>query len=275
MMNVVTYGMVVQGSRTLLYRTCLMGLDMRSPGKALAGAAAPTLPEIANLEYHLDAALGITLVGDDVDVWADQSGNGHDATDATSKRPLYIAADANLNNKPSVQFDRSNSELLRIASTAGFNSALTIFLVVYLPAPSVDYEGIFSQNQNFNPYWSQTTWVMRTGTPALLCQANDNAQTPVDHSSNQTFPLSAMLTTTFDTNGAELFKSFIGETEIGSTSLTGVLGTANFNVDIGYGNVPDYVYGDSNIAEIIAYTRELTTEERQSVWDYLKSKYAL
>lgn len=56
--------------------------------------------------------LGITLATG-VSAWADQSGNAHHFTQATGgAQPLYTAADATLNNRPSITADGVNDTLL-------------------------------------------------------------------------------------------------------------------------------------------------------------------
>lgn len=54
----------------------------------------------------LDAAQGITLNGSNVSGWADQSGQGNDATQGTAAdQPGWISIDGNFNSQPSVSAD--------------------------------------------------------------------------------------------------------------------------------------------------------------------------
>ena len=69
----------------------------------------PFVPtDIAGCQLWLKADAGITKDGSDyVSVWADQSGNGNDAVQATgASQPLWV--DGQLNGEPVLRFDGSN-----------------------------------------------------------------------------------------------------------------------------------------------------------------------
>lgn len=76
--------------------------------------------EISGLVAWFDAGVGITLNGSRVSGWADQSGTGDAnknlAQGTAANQPLYTVADANLNGKPSVTFAKSRPD--RLASGA-------------------------------------------------------------------------------------------------------------------------------------------------------------
>src|SRR5216683_2644309 len=68
-----------------------------------AGAGAQTLPS-SGLQLWLKADAGVTLNGSTVSQWADQSGSGYNASQATtSKQPLLVSSV--LNGKSVVRFD--------------------------------------------------------------------------------------------------------------------------------------------------------------------------
>jgi len=76
--------------------------------------------DISNLIVDYDASLGITLNGDDVSDWDDQSGNSNDLAQTTaSKQPLFIASDSDFNNNPSLSFDALTFEELNRATFTG------------------------------------------------------------------------------------------------------------------------------------------------------------
>lgn len=67
---------------------------------------------LPNLKLWLRADLGVTLNGSNVSTWADQSGNGNNVTQGTAnKQPLYVASDANIRNKPVLDFDGVRHQL--------------------------------------------------------------------------------------------------------------------------------------------------------------------
>ncbi len=79
--------------------------------------------------FYLRADLEIGLNGADVDTWGDSGTVGNDFTFATA-RPLFIAADAGLNNRPAVQSDGVSERLQRATlSWGGSVSAFTWWIV--------------------------------------------------------------------------------------------------------------------------------------------------
>ncbi len=93
--------------------------------------SAPFSPtDIAGCVLWLKADAGITMDGANrVSVWADQSGNSNDATQATGARqPLYVAADADFNSFATVEFDQTRylpTPSIDLTSDAGFTIVLT------------------------------------------------------------------------------------------------------------------------------------------------------
>lgn len=105
---------------------------LSAPALTLKTALPPRDPsEIASLALWLKADSLSLADGDPVATWADQSGNGLDATEADSaKRPVYKASI--LNGQPVVRFDGSNDRLV-IADGGALNFAgvaeYTMFVV--------------------------------------------------------------------------------------------------------------------------------------------------
>lgn len=78
-----------------------------------------TLITSTSVTQWIRADLGITLATG-VSAWNDQSGNGHHFAQATgSQQPAYSAADATLNNRPTVTGDGSNDTLTNGTITNG------------------------------------------------------------------------------------------------------------------------------------------------------------
>lgn len=75
----------------------------------------------SSLELWLRADMGVTLNGSTVSAWADQSGNGRNATQGTAaNQPTYVTGDPLLGNQASLDFDGTNDTI----ATAAFGSAV-------------------------------------------------------------------------------------------------------------------------------------------------------
>jgi hypothetical protein len=123
-------------------RKFISGSAAVAAGSALAGPVGFRLPgaawtprSIASLQLWLDASQITGLNdGDAVTTWADLSGNGNDATQATgSKKPTYQTNE--LNGRPVVRFDGVDDW---VESPLSFSSDfLTVFAVVKRGAGNV------------------------------------------------------------------------------------------------------------------------------------------
>lgn len=81
-------------------------------GEAAGGGVLWNPTMISGCKVWLRADKGVTLNGSNVSSWADQSGNGHNAVQATAaKQPAYSAS--GLNSRPGITFDGSD-DCLRI-----------------------------------------------------------------------------------------------------------------------------------------------------------------
>lgn len=71
---------------------------------------------LTNVRLWVRADLGVTLVGADVDVWADQSGAGNDLSAAApGARPLFVANGFNGGAQPYVEFDGVTEYIRNVA----------------------------------------------------------------------------------------------------------------------------------------------------------------
>lgn len=107
------------------------GAGRRGGGGGLAWS--PSASTLTNLRGWYRADLGITLVGADVDAWADQSGIGNHLTaPGAGNRPLYVASDATLGSRPVVETDGVAEYLTKAAFSWGAAfSAFTFSFIGY------------------------------------------------------------------------------------------------------------------------------------------------
>ncbi len=99
---------------------------------------------VGNPIVMLDAAMGITLNGADVSNWADQSGNGNDASQGTAAdQPLFNASDADFNNQPSVEGDGVSEFLDSANFTQGDQTQPNTIFVVYKFGDNVSFQTLY------------------------------------------------------------------------------------------------------------------------------------
>ena len=227
-------------------------------------------PVTSGLVFHLDATTLSLSENDPVSTWADQSGLGRDATQATStRRPRYHADTGD--GLPGVEFDGTDDYLE--ASTAQFVNATdgtwTAFAAVYpLRASSSTNDNILSSDTGSSPRVAQ--FLRLTATEQLQAIAFNTGGTA--YTDGQT--------------GVTLHKRFVLEAVRDATSvLAGVDGTAtastatagtpqNGSQVLAVGARPDpSSYFAGWIHEVLLYNRALTSTERDDVRDYLAAKW--
>src|ERR1022692_243607 len=94
-------------------------------------------PPTGNLQLWLKADAGVSTDGTNgVTVWADQSGNArHAVLPGGAAAPIFIASDAGLGGKPSVQFNPG--QFMQLTNILDIVGDLSSFVVVKLHAQAV------------------------------------------------------------------------------------------------------------------------------------------
>jgi len=228
-----------------------------SPSITITAASfSPT--DLSSLSIWLKADAGVTASGSNVTAWADQSGNGNNAT-AYSNPQLVASA---LNSKPVISFDGTTSYASFPISLSAETSR-TIFIVGKYNNLSRGQEGLialgfgesFDLGYVFREAETGNTYYYTPGqiaAPTLTSVANYHIAT-INHISGGS---SAMgINGTFGNTG-EISLSQINQ---------GLIAKRN----------NDGEYGSVNIAEIIIYNRELNSTEQGQVQSYLNTKYAI
>jgi hypothetical protein len=229
-------------------------------------------PSLTGLAMWLKADAGVTKNGNYVAGWADQSGNGAGASQATvARQPLFVGSA--VNGKPALQFDGADDYMDFTLPVSGL-SEMTIVVVssarteldgsifgsyrspiywgdqrntgigaVYLTPLSPEVQFRFGGTQAYGKYvrpaklgtgWSATTAVKQSGDERLYV------------------------------NGTQVVSLSGKPATISGVPSLGSLGRG-FN-SVGY---------IGQIAEVLVYNRALTDTERQALDAYLKSKYGL
>ena len=240
-----------------------LGLGVQTIRKAGGGAAIPQ----SGLSLWLKADAGVTLSGSNVTAWADQSGNGNNATSPDSY-PTFVSS--SINSKPAISFNGNDSWMQIPQNSIGDNGNISIFIVMNYTS------GYIFLNKGDAASFEATSWELSTITGFGFVDTNDGDPiwntVPVSPATN-----TPLLLEGFSTDG-ESQLAFNG-TDSGSPSGTNV-GFNNISQYIGIGGGGDGGGNqgnplDAKIAEIIIYNRQVTTPERQQVEAYLNTKYAI
>jgi hypothetical protein len=197
-----------------------------------------------------------------VQQWSDRSGNGRDFTqDVTNSQPTYTAT---LNGKRVISFNGSSNQLNNLTNIISIAN-VTIFAVGQRNAG------------NFGGYiTSMDSSVGGDITPALLINSTnvalrgDNGTVATGSSGGFTGP--AVITGVVTNYAPSIYVagSFVQSQAAGGTSTPSSSKTAIGTYRIAAGN-----YLNGYIAEIICYSRALSTTERQTVERYLGKKWGL
>ncbi|HQQ98846.1 MAG TPA: T9SS type A sorting domain-containing protein, partial [Cyclobacteriaceae bacterium] len=223
----------------------------------------------ANLRLWLKGNTGVT--GSPVSSWADQSGSGFSAAQATvAFRPAVIANRLNFN--PAVQFDGINDQLVitnGILANATYTN-INIFAIVRtnsISASSVFLETLPAGNRlNAHIPWTDNSLYWDAGST----NANQRISTPWVSSVNQSYLWSLTASTTATASGArqDVYRNgLILANDNTMTSFTG--GSNNFSVGNGFG------FFNGELSELVVYTGALTAAQLNRIHSYLALKYGI
>ena len=250
---------------TYYYQVRAMNLNTWSPysneTNATTLAAGASVP-LGSLSLWLKADAGLVQgsTNTPVDLWADQSGNGNNASQtAVANQPSWIPG--TINGLPVVRFNGSNSFVNLPGFLTGMPQA-EVFVVLKVAATNVAH-GLWNfggSGSGYNQVYTGaggyiqedfgSTSYYNLGTPA-----QPTTQYHVYQVSAQTNNWAAWM------NGSLLCQTFQNSVKFDNEG----------SVTIGK-NVP-YFLGD--IAEVMIFNRALSADERDAVGMYLMTKYAL
>ncbi len=229
-----------------------LGLGAQSQRK-VGGSPIPS----SGLSLWLKADSGVTLSGSNVTAWADQSGNGRNASEYSGSFPTYSL----IGGKSFVSF----AEFVDLVLTnsvwdIGYPYIGTIFTVARFPSSSSGGNArLFSAQANTN-YFVFGRGIENTNVFFVTNNQEDYLASASALNNNTNY----ILATTFDEQDASIYLNgtFAGDSSVVSNTGAG-------SALIGGGEEP------SSIAEMIVYNRVLSTPERQQVEAYLNAKYAI
>ena len=243
------YGMSVSGSRTPI----------------VASGGGEIIPS-SGLSLWLKGDAGITLSGSDVTAWADQSGNGNNAT-SPATAPTFISS--SINSKPAVSFNDDGSWMQIPQNLIGNDGNISIFIVLNYTS------GSCILNKGDAASFEATVWELTLNTGFGFVNVDE------ENYDWNTVPVS------LTTNTALLLEGFSSE-GVSQLAFNGTNSGDPSSANVGFNDISQYIgIGgggdggsaptalDARIAEIIIYNRQVTTPERQQVEAYLNTKYAI
>jgi hypothetical protein len=205
----------------------------------------------------LRSDLGITLNGSDVSAWADQSGNGNDATQAVAaNQPAYLAA-GGVNGTPGLDFDAVTEYL----DLLGFTEASTDYtLHMVLNDRSVATSTLLANNGGTFRYRAY-----RAGLLSLYDGANNDGPAQAAGAQSQTWLLDDTGNTTdWYRDGSWLLQGTYntGRSHGGAGSAIGAV--------VGGGQ-----YLNAIVSEVVYYNRTLNAAELTNLHAYSNGRYGL
>lgn len=226
--------------------------------------AAFTPRDIPDLKLWLAADRLNLAEGDAVGTWADLSGKGYDATQATAARkPVYKAAI--VNSRPVVRFDGFDDYLANSAFALGTTISV---LAVAAHGGTPGTRHIITNELNFffgvgpeadfqfaSFYGNGAVW----GSPAG--HGADAALT-----ANTFYVLTSVLDATND-------NPFVNGVDVGARA--NAMSAFSNGYEIGRAQGLEVQFWNKDIAEIVIYDRALPTAQRQRVERYLGAKYGI
>jgi hypothetical protein len=270
-----TGAFVLSASATVRAKAVKSGMpDSAEAGASFTIATSTTSggPSLSGLKMWLKADAGLTKNGNTVAQWADQAGNGANATQATvSRQPVFVTTA--INGKPAVQFDGADDFMEFTLPVSG----LSEMTIVVVNSSRTELDASMFGSYRSSIYWGDQR---NTGVSALyLTPLSPEMQfrfggTTAYGKYLRPTKLGAAWSVSTAVKQAGNERLFVNGTQV--YSVTGqpatITGVPNLgNLGRGFNGV-GYI---GQIAEVLVYNRALTDTERSELNTYLKSKYGL
>jgi hypothetical protein len=254
-----------------------LGLGVQTIRKVGGGGSA--IPQ-SGLSLWLKADAGVTLSGSNVTAWADQSGNGNNATARTANSTFVSSV---INGKPVLRFDGTANLITNNFFAHNYDTPITIIAVSKASASTV-FGGestaryIYGVTNNGGYDAGLTYGAYGTETP------NFSVSFGISYVSGQDIESSAMgenqVGISSSINSGTEISAFLNGNAVGTADPANQSGGNNSTGAFSIGSEVTLDQTDSffctcDIAEIIIYNRAITTTERQQVEAYLNTKYAI
>lgn len=251
-----------------------LGLGVQTIRKVGGGAAPFSPTDLSGLSLWLKADAGVTLSGANVTAWADQSGNGNNASANSGEEPTFISSFSN--SKPAIEFN-GTTQIIQIADANSLDFLTTSsFIVLKYIGQGTGNNIVYFKNANAGSPEDPAMYglVGANGDNLVSFSVNVGGWSDYETSIFITNAVPKILSMTLDGTNQNVYSN--GSLS-NNFSIVGNIATSTGTLQIGgYNqsfNASEYFYGQ--IAEVIMYNRAVTGTERQQVEAYLNTKYAI
>jgi Concanavalin A-like lectin/glucanases superfamily len=230
---------------------------------------------LAGLVLWLRADLGVSLNGGKVSAWADQSGNGNNAQQASSaNQPSFNATAPSLNNSPTLSFVTANANFLQIPDAVSLRPTNITLAIVARYTSQADYQSLIAHTTSGS--WMDG-WGLTNGPVANAGQFEfwvDNDQTA---DSLGVVPLGSwhLFTGTFD--GTSVVLSIDNNAQPATPWTSNITYPATTATLIGaywgVGSMDAEGYASMDVAEIAIYNQGLGNVEVSELHQYVVARY--
>jgi hypothetical protein len=247
---------------------------MLATSKSISGFDPRSIPGCA---LWLDAADASTVVlgtGSNISQWRDKSGNGIYASPsngASGVIPTYSNSAVYINNGGSATYNSSTYTCLAINSNFQLGTSFTLFAVFNFTT-TTGYQSIYQNSRGTN---AGGTILSVGNTQILEFGADQTTQRNISSGQGFTNFGTTRSVVSFHSTPASLYLY-----QNGSVLASNVTAATLPTTDVGPfpnigGGYTDNRWGTGYFNEIICYTAELTTTQRQSIEGYLAWKWGL
>ena len=250
-----------------------LGLGVQTIRK-VGGEATFSPANLSGLSLWLKADAGVTLSGSDVTAWADQSGNGNNASSSPGTRPTFVSPF--LNGKPAIEFD-GQGQVMQIADANSLDFLnISSFIVLKYIGQGTGNNIVYFKNANAGSPTDPAMYglVGANGDNLVSFSVNVGGWSDYETSISIANTVPRILSMTYDGTDQNVYSNggLSNTFNIGGNiaTSTGLLQIGGYNQSF---NAEEYFNGQ--IAEIIMYNRAVTGTERQQVEAYLNTKYAI
>lgn len=236
-----------------------------------------SVPQLSsNLLLWLRSDIGINATSGSVNSWADQSGNGNNATNSGAARPTLSTGSANSAILNSVTFNGSSQFLSLPTDFANLTSGLSVFAMVKPSASVATGTPFVCGNSSNND--AAILKITSSGTNAALFAFNGATSSNVTTSSNpistSAFQLVEAVYTPGSSPSTGVGKVYVGGTlQATATNMVQNLNNTSRTLNrIGTGTGSTEWFG-GDICEILVYSNPVSDSQRKSIESYFLSKY--